>query len=74
MDEIKNVIEQIVIGIEYMHNNHILHRDIKPQNILLHDNIIKICDFGFSTMIKENNQMFNTVCGTPLFMSPELLF
>lgn len=74
IDEIKNVIEQIVTGIEYMHNNHILHRDIKSQNILLHDNIIKICDFGFSTMIKENNQMFNTVCGTPLFMSPELLF
>jgi serine/threonine protein kinase len=69
-----NVIKQITIGIEYMHTNNILHRDIKPQNILLHNNIIKICDFGFSTTIKEHNMMFNTICGTPLYMSPELLF
>jgi serine/threonine-protein kinase ULK/ATG1 len=69
-----DIIKQITIGIEYMHTNNILHRDIKPQNILLHDNIIKICDFGFSTIIKEHNMMFNTICGTPLYMSPELLF
>lgn len=69
-----DIIKQIVTGIEYMHTNNILHRDIKPQNILLHNNIIKICDFGFSTIIKEHNMMFNTICGTPLYMSPELLF
>ena len=69
-----DVIKQITMGIEYMHTNNILHRDIKPQNILLHNNIIKICDFGFSTIIKEHNMMFNTICGTPLYMSPELLF
>ena len=69
-----DIIKQIVTGIEYMHTNNILHRDIKPQNILLHNDIIKICDFGFSTIIKEHNMMFNTICGTPLYMSPELLF
>ena len=74
IDNIIDIIQQIVCGIEYMHSNNILHRDIKPQNILLHNNIIKICDFGFSTIIKESNMMFNTICGTPLFMSPELLF
>ena len=73
-NNIIDTIQQIVCGIEYMHSNNILHRDIKPQNILLHNNIIKICDFGFSTIIKESNMMFNTICGTPLFMSPELLF
>jgi serine/threonine protein kinase len=74
IDEIKDVIKQIVCGIEYMHSNNILHRDIKPQNILFHGNMIKICDFGFSTIIKDSYMMLNTICGTPLFMSPELLF
>ena len=72
--EIEDIIQQIVCGIMYMHSNNILHRDLKPENILLHNNIIKICDFGFSTIIKDSNMMCNTICGTPLFMSPELLF
>ena len=38
----------------YLHEHRILHRDIKPQNILLHNGMIKICDFGFSLMIKES--------------------
>jgi serine/threonine protein kinase len=68
------MITQVANGIGYMHSNNILHRDIKPENILLHNGIIKICDFGFSTIIKENHQMMRTICGTPLFMSPEILF
>jgi serine/threonine protein kinase len=69
-----DIMVQIMRGMNYLHQHNILHRDIKPKNILLHDGIIKICDFGFSTMIKEYNQLFNTICGTPLYMSPELLF
>ena len=69
-----DIMKQITNGIHYMHSNNILHRDIKPENILLHNGIIKICDFGFSTIIKENHQMMRTICGTPLFMSPEMLF
>jgi serine/threonine protein kinase len=72
-EELLDSMRQIALGMEYLHTNNILHRDIKPQNILLHQGVIKICDFGFSTMIKEQHQMFNTVCGTPLYMSPELL-
>jgi len=73
-DEIVEVITQITRGIRYMHSNHILHRDIKPENILFHNNTVKICDFGFSIMIKEHHDMMKTICGTPLFMSPEILF
>jgi serine/threonine protein kinase len=73
-EETEDIIKQITKGVKYLHNNNILHRDIKPENILLHNGIVKICDFGFSIIIKENLQMFSTICGTPLFMSPELLF
>ena len=73
-EETIDVISQIVHGVQYMHQNNILHRDIKPENILIHNDVIKICDFGFSTIIKEQHQMMRTICGTPLFMSPELLF
>jgi serine/threonine protein kinase len=50
-----------------------MHRDIKPDNILIsNNNIIKIIDFGFSVEAKESD-LYSTICGTPLYMSPELL-
>jgi cyclin-dependent kinase 2 len=46
---IKKYLVDMLLGVEYIHNNHIIHRDIKPGNILLFpDNVVKICDFGFS--------------------------
>lgn len=39
---------QIVTGIKFMYSKNILHRDIKPSNILIHNNTIKIADFGTS--------------------------
>jgi serine/threonine protein kinase len=71
--EILDILIQITNGMKYLHDNNIIHRDIKPQNILLDNNIIKICDFGFSTIYKSHMDMFNTICGTPLYMCPEVL-
>jgi len=41
---------------------------MKPENILVHDNLYKVADYGFST--KHNNRPMNMACGTPLYMSP----
>ncbi len=65
-------IRQLLSGILYLHNNKIMHRDIKLQNILLtYDDKIKIIDFGFARYFDINNLM-NTICGSPLYMSPEI--
>jgi serine/threonine-protein kinase ULK/ATG1 len=49
-------------------NNDIAHRDLKPDNILINDDIYKVADFGFSTLI--NGETMKEKCGTPLYMSP----
>jgi serine/threonine protein kinase len=74
LEEKKEMIIQITNGISYLHGKGILHRDIKPENILIQNKVIKICDFGFSVIMKEQVQLFQTICGTPLYMSPEIMF
>lgn len=63
---------QILEGLEHLHNNRILHRDIKPQNILIHNDNIKISDFGFAKSF-EKSELITTFCGSPLYMAPEIL-
>ena len=65
-------IYQIINGLQYLYSMKILHRDIKPQNILINDDEIKICDFGFAKKLKEND-LISTFCGSPLYMAPEIL-
>lgn len=70
----KNYFHQIVSGLKYLADNKIIHRDIKPKNILITNNNtkIKICDFGLAK-IKESMSRIFTICGSPLYMAPELL-
>lgn len=60
-------------GLKYLRSKDILHRDIKPHNILLtENNIAKISDFGLSITL-ENDRLTNTLCGSPIYMAPEVL-
>lgn len=78
--------EQMTNALIFLSNNKILHRDLKPQNILInsimstHRNYheyklftLKICDFGFSKIIQKE-KMNNTICGSPLYLAPEMFF
>ena len=66
----------IARGLNYLHEINILHRDIKPDNILIEKQgeatIAKICDFGFAVSTKDNAE-FDHLQGTPEYLAPELL-
>ena len=69
----KFIFKQIILGIKHIHDNGIIHRDIKLDNILLDlDNNIKICDFGVSRKINIGEILFEQ-CGTPAYIAPEIL-
>ena len=64
---------QIFAGLRYLRMKHIVHRDIKAANILLtSDGVVKVADFTFS-MVKGDNEVMQTLCGTPLCLSAEVL-
>ena len=65
---------QVCYGLEYLHNNNIIHRDIKCGNIFLDkgDHIF-IGDFGSCKVLMHNNTLTNSSIGTPYYMSPEIL-
>ena len=70
----KFLFRQIILGIQYMHNKNIVHRDIKLENILIDlNNNIKICDFGISLILNSFSDILYDKCGTPMYMAPEIL-
>ena len=81
---VQYLMRQIIEGIRYIHNNRIIHRDLKLDNILVKFNsevdknnlnmmkaIIKIIDFGFAT--RMNNELCYTTLGSPINMDPNIL-
>ncbi|XP_063909848.1 serine/threonine-protein kinase mos [Zophobas morio] len=80
MDENTTLSEEIVAnysldvtkGLKHCHENGVLHLDIKPKNILLCNNVCKICDFGNSMKEFDSNQIFRYQ-GTVAYTAPEIL-
>ena len=64
---------QICLGLSHLHDENILHRDIKAMNIFLKKNFeVRIGDLGVAKILKEQFDFANTVIGTPYYLSPEL--
>lgn len=72
--ETVKVIYQIAEGMKYIHSKKVIHRDLKPTNILLSsDGTVKICDFGISKLMTIEEQTMTRGLGSQKFMAPEIL-
>ncbi|XP_053703131.1 serine/threonine-protein kinase 36 isoform X2 [Synchiropus splendidus] len=71
---VREIASQLVSALYYLHSHRILHRDMKPQNILLSKNgVVKLCDFGFARSMSVSTWVLTSIKGTPLYMAPELV-
>ncbi|PBK68880.1 Pkinase-domain-containing protein [Armillaria solidipes] len=66
---------QILGACHYMHTHQVIHRDLKLGNIFLDANMnIKVGDFGLAALIENEGERKKTICGTPNYIAPEVLF
>ncbi|NWZ74510.1 PAK1 kinase, partial [Acrocephalus arundinaceus] len=73
-DEIAVVSWQCLKGLEFLHSNHVMHRDVKSFNILLRtDGSIKLADFGLSAQLTPEQSRQSSVTGTAWWMAPEVV-
>lgn len=71
-DEAINIMCELIHGFQHLYKHKILHRDLKLANILRHEGVTKIADFGFSKILGEED-LAATMLGSPLNMAPEVL-
>ncbi|XP_064410090.1 testis-specific serine/threonine-protein kinase 5-like [Latimeria chalumnae] len=73
-DEARRIFRQIVSAVDHCHKNHIVHRDLKCENILLdQDGFVKLTDFGFANKCLEKQALMDTFCGSVAYTAPEIL-
>uniref|UniRef100_A0A672KX44 non-specific serine/threonine protein kinase n=1 Tax=Sinocyclocheilus grahami TaxID=75366 RepID=A0A672KX44_SINGR len=73
-NQVREIACQLVSALYYLHSHRILHRDMKPQNILLgKGGVVKLCGFGFARAMSVSTLVLTSIKGTPLYMSPELV-
>ena len=71
---VKFYMSQVLLALEFMHDNNYIYRDLKPENIMIDkQGNIKLTDFGLSKILKPNETTY-TLCGTAEYLAPEIIF
>uniref|UniRef100_A0A7S0EW96 Protein kinase domain-containing protein n=1 Tax=Hanusia phi TaxID=3032 RepID=A0A7S0EW96_9CRYP len=78
-EHIVKIIYHILVAVEYLHSQHVVHRDLKLENVMFEEPfnvdkepVVKLIDFGFSREFGNERDMF-TACGSTLYIAPEVL-
>ncbi|KAJ3290604.1 Cell cycle serine/threonine-protein kinase cdc5/MSD2 [Borealophlyctis nickersoniae] len=73
--EVRYYMWQMLDAVRYMHSRNIIHRDLKLGNLFMtKDMNLKLGDFGLAAMLKQDGERKRTICGTPNYIAPEVLF
>ena len=67
------IVGQVCAALDYAHRHGVVHRDIKPRNILVGDGVTKVTDFGTARILGASHTQTGTMLGTPAYMSPEMV-
>lgn len=67
------IFDQILNACKSLVQYNIMHRDFKPSNILFHNGVIKVADFGFCKPLTSSFEVTETMVGSPIYMAPEIL-
>lgn len=73
-DKCRSYTFQVLRGIEFCHKSNIIHRDVKPENVLVSSSgIVKLCDFGFARLMAAPGENYTDYVATRWYRAPELL-
>jgi serine/threonine-protein kinase len=67
------IVVQVCAALDYAHRHGVVHRDIKPRNILVGPGVTKVTDFGTARILGASHTQTGTMLGTPAYMSPEMV-
>eukprot|EP00475_Leptophrys_vorax_P013023 TRINITY_DN1941_c0_g2_i3.p1 TRINITY_DN1941_c0_g2~~TRINITY_DN1941_c0_g2_i3.p1 ORF type:complete len:627 (+),score=177.74 TRINITY_DN1941_c0_g2_i3:1417-3297(+) len=73
-EEARIIVAEVALALGHLHKNNFIYRDLKPENVLLHETgHVCVTDFGLSKALEQDQKDTRTMCGTPEYLPPEVL-